>query len=148
MLDVIPTLQLAIGPVILISGVGLILLSMTNRFGRLIDRARLLVGELRAAPPPVRPRLLAELRILVKRARRVRAGITCGVLSALLVALLTITLFAGALLRLDVATAVVAIFAACMLSLITCLLLFISDINLSLHALWLEIPADARTRPG
>ncbi len=144
MLDVIPTLQLAIGPVILISGVGLILLSMTNRFGRLIDRSRLLARDLRGAPPSDQPRLVAELRILAKRARRVRAGITCGVLSVLLVALLTITLFAGALLGLDVATAVVAVFAACMLSLITCLLLFLSDINLSLHALWLEIPAEAR----
>jgi hypothetical protein len=38
--DLIPTLQLAIGPAILISGVGLISLSMTNRFGRAIDRSR------------------------------------------------------------------------------------------------------------
>ena len=33
-------LQVAIGPVILISGVGLLLLTMTNRLGRAIDRAR------------------------------------------------------------------------------------------------------------
>lgn len=143
-LDVIPTLQLAIGPVILISGVGLILLSMTNRFGRLIDRSRLLAAELREASAGDRARPLAELRILATRARRLRAGITCGILTALLVAQLTLTLFAGALLKLDVATGVVAIFAACMLSLIACLLLFISDINLSLHALWLEIPPEAR----
>ena len=144
MLDVIPTLQLAIGPVILISGVGLILLSMTNRFGRVIDRSRLLVREVREASHADRPRLLEELRILAKRARRVRAGITCGVLTALFAALLTITLFLGALLRLDVAPAIVALFATCMVSLITCLLFFISDINLSLHALWLEIPPNAR----
>ncbi|MFN9975717.1 MAG: DUF2721 domain-containing protein, partial [Phycisphaerae bacterium] len=31
--DLIPVLQVAIGPVILISGVGLLLLSMTNRLG-------------------------------------------------------------------------------------------------------------------
>ena len=142
-LDVIPTLQLSIGPVILISGVGLILLSMTNRFGRVIDRSRLLVCEVREASHADRSRLLEELRILAKRARRVRAGITCGVLAALFAALLTITLFVGALLRLDVAPVIVALFATCMLSLITCLLFFISDINLSLHALWLEIPPNA-----
>ncbi len=33
-LDVLPLLQLAVGPVILISGVGLLLLSITNRYGR------------------------------------------------------------------------------------------------------------------
>jgi hypothetical protein len=31
--ELIPILQIAIGPVILISGVGLLLLSMTNRLG-------------------------------------------------------------------------------------------------------------------
>jgi hypothetical protein len=48
MKDVIPLLQIAIGPVILISGVGLLLLSMTNRFGRIIDRSRILAQELSA----------------------------------------------------------------------------------------------------
>jgi hypothetical protein len=38
--QLIPTLQVAIGPVILISGVGLLILSMTNRLGRTIDRSR------------------------------------------------------------------------------------------------------------
>ena len=38
--DIVPVLQIAIGPVILISGVGLLLLTMTNRLGRAIDRAR------------------------------------------------------------------------------------------------------------
>ena len=38
--EIIPVLQVSIGPVILISGVGLLLLTMTNRLGRAIDRAR------------------------------------------------------------------------------------------------------------
>lgn len=37
MVDLIPTLQTAIGPVILISGVALLLLTVTNRLGRAID---------------------------------------------------------------------------------------------------------------
>ena len=106
----------------------------------MIDRSRLLVREVREASHPNRSPLLQELRILAKRARCIRAGITSGVLSALL----TITLVVGALLRVEVARAIVGLFAMCMLSLITCLLLFISEINLSLHALWLEIPPDVR----
>ena len=47
--NLIPSLQLSIGPVILISGIGLILLSMTNRFGRVIDRARHLTRDLHGA---------------------------------------------------------------------------------------------------
>src|SRR5665647_2321311 len=45
--ELIPVLQVAIGPVILISGVGLLLLTLTNRYGRTIDRSRQLVREKR-----------------------------------------------------------------------------------------------------
>jgi hypothetical protein len=140
--DLIPTLQLSIGPVILISGIGLILLSMTNRFGRLIDRARRLTNSLQGASEEGRIRLIAQLRILSTRARLVRAGIALAALSALLAAILIISLFLGALLQLGIAAIIVAIFILCMLSLIVSLLLFISDINLSLKALWLEMPPE------
>ena len=142
--DLIPTLQLAIGPVILISGVGLILLSMTNRFGRVIDRGRILTEDLRRAPRPVRPKILAQLRILSKRARIVRAGIALAAVSVLLAAILIIALFIGALLELRMAAIIVILFSLCMLSLIISLLMFISDISLSLKAFWLEMPAEAR----
>jgi hypothetical protein len=138
--DLIPTLQLAIGPVILISGVGLLLLSMTNRLGRVIDRSRLLIRELRAGPEGERARILGELRILSRRATIVRAAIGLASLSVLLAALLVISLFLGALLRLGIAAAIVALFVLCMLSLIASLVAFLYDINLSLKALWLEMP--------
>ena len=44
--QLIPNLQVAIGPVIFISGVGLLLLTMTNRFARVIDRTRSLAATL------------------------------------------------------------------------------------------------------
>ncbi|MBL8732337.1 MAG: DUF2721 domain-containing protein [Planctomycetes bacterium] len=44
--DLLPVLQTAIGPVILISGIGLLLLNMTNRYGRIIDRSRDLLRRL------------------------------------------------------------------------------------------------------
>ena len=137
--DLIPTLQLAIGPVILISGVGLLLLSMTNRFGRVIDRSRALTRELHGASEADRDRLVAQLRILTTRARLVRAGIALAAFSVLLAALLVISLFLGALLQLGIASVIVTLFVLCMLSLIASLLLFISDINLSLKALGLEM---------
>src|SRR5512137_855745 len=98
--DLIPTLQLAIGPVILISGVGLILLSMTNRFGRVIDRSRVLTEDLRRASAAHRGPILAQLRILSSRARIARAAIALASLSVLLAAIMIITLFLGALLDL------------------------------------------------
>lgn len=144
--DLIPTLQLAIGPVILISGIGLILLSMTNRYGRLIDRARRLTSDLHGAPEPERIRLIAQLRILSSRAVLARASITFAAISILLAAILIISLFLGALLQLEIAAIIVGVFILCMLSLIISMLLFLSDINLSLKALWLEIPPEGRQK--
>ena len=60
--DLIPVLQVAIGPVILISGVGLLLLSMTNRFGRVIDRARSLARSLDDATPEEEERVRRKIR--------------------------------------------------------------------------------------
>lgn len=142
--DLLPSLQLAIGPVILISGVGLLLLSMTNRFGRVIDRVRSLTQSLHGATDPDRSRLLAQLAILSARAKIVRAAIALAASSVLLAALLIISLFLGALLELGIAAVIVTLFILCMLSLIASLLLFISDINLSLKALWLEMPPEGR----
>jgi hypothetical protein len=45
--QLIQFLQLSLAPVTLISGVGLLLLSMTNRFARTTDRARGLVKDAR-----------------------------------------------------------------------------------------------------
>jgi len=142
--DLSPTLQLAIGPVILISGVGLVLLSMTNRFGRIVDRSRILTEDLRRAPRPARGRIVAQLRILSDRARLLRVCIAFAAISALLAAVLVISLFLGALLQLGMVVIIVSMFVLCMLSLIASLVLFISDISLSLKAFWLELPPEAR----
>jgi len=142
--DLIPTLQISIGPVILISGIGLILLSITNRFGRVIDRARLLSKELSGAADTDRARILSELVILSKRADIVRKSIAFTAFSLLLAAFLIIALFLGALFELHMAEVIVTLFILCMLSLISSLLLFLSDTNLSLKALWLEIPCEGR----
>jgi hypothetical protein len=142
--DLITTLQLSIGPVILISGIGLILLSMTNRIGRVIDRSRLLSREFQGASDIDRKRIIAELKILSRRASIARAGIALAVLSVLLASLLIISLFLGALLQVDIVAFIVTLFIFCMLSLIGSLFLFLFDINLSLKALWFEIPPEGR----
>lgn len=141
--DVIPTLQLAIGPAILISGVGMILLSMTNRFGRVIDRSRQLTHALPGVSDAERPKILTEVGVLWLRARIVRAGIALAVLSALLAALLVISLFMGALLSLDAAVPA-GLFVLCMICLIGAMVMFFWDINLSLKALEMELPAEER----
>ena len=137
--EIVPVLQVAIGPVILISGVGLLLLTMTNRLGRAIDRARQLKGELPKRTEPDRQQVLAQVAIIYRRARMIRLSITLAALSALLASALVIALFVTALLHSEQAILLTIIFIACMISLFASLIAFIRDINLSLRALKLEL---------
>ncbi len=137
--DLIPILQVAIGPVILISGVGLLLLSMTSRFGRIIDRTRLLAQELRSSPSACESSMAAQLPILLRRARIVRAAIAFASFSVLIAALLIILLFISVVFQFALALTITNLFVACMACLIISLSLFIADINVSLAALKLEV---------
>jgi hypothetical protein len=137
--ELIPVLQTAIGPVILISGVGLLLLSMTNRLGRIVDRSRNLARDLREGAPDAKVRADAQVRILTLRASYVRRAIAFATLSVLFAALLIIVLFLTALLHLDDAALIATLFILCMASLIASLVGFLRDINLSLAALRNEL---------
>lgn len=137
--ELIPVLQTAIGPVILISGVGLLLLTMTNRLGRAIDRARILAGELPTASDASRLALEGQLRILWRRARLIRGAIILVSMSALAAAILIIMLFLTALWQLEIAWLISALFVVCMACLIASLIAFMHDINQSLAALKLEL---------
>jgi len=139
--ELIPVLQTAIGPVILISGIGLLILSMTNRLGRAIDRARLIGSQLAGANLGERPPLEAQLRILWRRARVIRSAITLSAASALAAALLVILIFITAITGIDASWLVAGLFTLCMTSLIVSLVLFIHDVNQSLAALKLELLA-------
>jgi hypothetical protein len=138
----IPTLQMAVGPVILISGVGLLLLSFTNRFGRAIDRSRQLGREMREAGSEQRQKLRLQVEVLYRRARLIRASIILAAFSVLLAAVLIIVLFVAALLHLEAGLVLVLLFTCCLASLIVSLAAFIRDIQLSLHALRLELNSE------
>ena len=137
--QLIPVIQTAVGPVILISGVGLLLLSMTNRFGRVVDRSRLLARELPPAGAPVREQLVVQLGILYRRAKIIRLAIILATASVLLAGLLIISLFLAALLQVEAALLVTICFILCVASLIGSLIVFLLDLQVSLTALRVEL---------
>ena len=112
---------------------------MTNRLGRAIDRARLLTEAYRKGTEIDQARIKGQLEILWLRARLIRASIVWGAAAVLLVALLIIFLFISTLLAWSISPEIAILFGCCMVSLIVSLVYFIRDINLSLHALQLEI---------
>jgi hypothetical protein len=143
--ELIPLLQVAIGPVILISGVGLLLLSLTNRFGRAADRSRQLISDMRAAGAPDRRQLRSQIGVLYRRARLIQISIILAASSVLFAALLVITLFFAALMRWDNTILVSLLFIGCLLMLLASLLTFIIEIHLSLKALRIEMGDEPRS---
>jgi len=135
-------LQLSISPVVLISAVGLLLLSVTNRLGRAIDRSRALVKDLErdhSTPPHEESRDLDQLRIIVRRAGflRVSVGLLVGSVfcSCLMILSLFLRGFTGSLME----TAVETLLLLNLLCLLGGVGFLFADIVLSLKALHLEV---------
>lgn len=131
-------LQASIAPVTLISGVGLLLLSMTNRLGRAIDRARILSAEAKHDGPAATTARI-QIDIIHRRAMDLQRAVIFAVLSIFCVAVLILLLFGKNALGLGVDGAVIVFFGASLASLVVSLLFFLRDISLSLKALKLEI---------
>jgi ABC-type microcin C transport system permease subunit YejB len=137
--ELVPVLQTAIGPVILISGLGLLLLTMTNRLSRIIDRSRELLDESEKLFGVDRSRIDREIEVLWRRARYVRSAILLAAASSLGAATLIILIFLTTLLQIDVPLLVATVFIISMISLISSLVFFLFDINLTLSALRIEL---------
>lgn len=127
-------LQLAISPVILLSAYGLLMLSMTNRLGRAIDRARQLVSN-------PQPHHLPQLEIISKRAAWIRSAILFNAIAMFAAALLVLFLFLSVLFSVDIRVAVSVLFVISLLSLAVSLVYFIVDIFGSLRAMEAEMKA-------
>ncbi len=141
--QLLPIIQLAITPVILLSGTGMLLLTLTNRMARVVDRTRHIAERLRD-PDLIdaadrQGELRDQLAILWHRALLLRATVTCVVLSMLVSCLLVIVIFAGQLFGRPFALQLAALFITDMALLIAALLLFLRDIYVSLRALGLEV---------
>lgn len=90
--DIGQAIQLAIAPVFLLAGVGTMLIVLTNRLGRLIDRSRILDDRLRANPDT---ECVKELLSLHYRAALLNIAITASTACGLLVCLVIAMLFLG-----------------------------------------------------
>ncbi len=142
--QLLPVIQLAVGPMILVSGVSLLLLVLTNRLGRAVDRARLLNSELMTTETLHSGRMVEQIEMLFKRARLVRASIALAGGSLFFAAVLVITLFITALWELEAGLLIAMLFIGCMGCLIFSLIAFLLDVQLALKALKLEL---GKTRP-
>ena len=137
--SLLTTIQLSITPVILITGLGSLLLTMTNRMGRIVDRTRILACQARVANTEERIHLEEQLRIMYRRAQIVRSAVTLGVSSMFCSGLLVVAIFADALLAANFEVFILGLFIMSIALLLGALGAFLRDVFLSLNALGLEV---------
>lgn len=137
-MEFIQFLQACITPVALISGVGLLLLTITNRLGRTIDRTRQLVSDLHSGDVKNRQEKETEIRILYKRSRILRNSIAAMVVSVISSSLIIPNLFFMTLMEINLTIVGYPLFVVSILAILVSSIYLFIDVRLSLHALKLE----------
>jgi hypothetical protein len=134
----IQLMQSLISPVVLISGVGLLLLSLTNRLGRVIDRSRILVKELDNDKKNFEIKKI-QISVLYKRSRILRTSITFISFSILFSSLMILLLFLGYFLKINIELVFITFFILAIIGLILSIISFLIDVSLTLKALKFQI---------
>ncbi len=133
-------LQSSISPIVLISGVGLLLLSLSNRLGRTTDRSRDIVKELRELRDKKgKKRKIVQLNILYRRSKILRFSIVSIAFSILTSSLIIPVLLIMNLFSVDLKAIGIFLFMLSILGMITSAILLFIDVTLSLKALQIGV---------
>ena len=116
--DISHTIQLAIAPVFLLTGVGTKLAVLTNRLARIIDRSRVLEERVRGGNGSDQSEAWTELETLYRRAHLINRAITLSTSCGLFICVVIAALFIGGALDLALAKFIALLFVLAMFSLI------------------------------
>lgn len=125
-------IQLAVAPVFLLTAVGTLLMVLTNRLGRAVDRRRSL--EARLMPDTIaedRERIAAEMGMITRRVTWIYRAIVSAVLCALFICFLIALAFVDAFVAGNFARSLAVLFVLAMVALIGALLMFLREIFLA-----------------
>ena len=126
--DIGRVIQIAVAPVFLLSGVGVMLTVFTGRLARIVDRARILEERLDFADKHHEPEIQSELKALSVRSRVIDCAITLGICAGVLICMVIVALFVGDLLKLDLSVSIAALFVLAMLAFIGAFLGFLREV--------------------
>lgn len=132
--DIAHTIQLAVAPVFLLTGIAGLLNVLAGRLARVVDRSRLLEAEFTDADHPGHALQVWELRALDKRIRYANNAIFLCSISAVLVCLVVAGLFVAELANLGFARTMALGFILAMALLIAGLILFLLEIRVALNS--------------
>jgi hypothetical protein len=121
----------AVAPVFLLTGVGTMLMVLTNRLARAVDRARQLESrraEGVAGTTTTADGLREPLRVLARRAQLLSYAIALLTVCALLVSMVIVTLFLGAFFDFGIVRTIGALFILAMVAFVSALLCFLREV--------------------
>ena len=134
--NVAKLIQLALGPVFLLSGVGITLSMLTQRLARIVDRARTLEDQRERATDEARlKRIDKDLRAIFRRTKYINLAIALSTICALLTTLVVTLLFASEFTRLSVGGVVAVLFSAAMICLSLAFLMFLIEVRIAVNTL-------------
>jgi Protein of unknown function (DUF2721) len=133
--------RLAVAPVFLLSSVGVTLTLLAGRLARVVDRARALEqGESKTHENDI-GELGERLSTLELRSRLLGRAIALCTICALLVSMVVVALFLGALLNFRLAMVIAILFIVAMLSFIGGLSLFLREVFVATRTLRIGLQA-------
>jgi hypothetical protein len=124
-------IQLSVAPVFLLAAVGTLLVVLTSRLARVVDRNRILDAEIQAGQVPYGDETFhtSELRVLDQRMNWINRAITLATITNLFVCLVVVALFSGELIDYDLSRFIAALFIVAMGALILALIAFLVEIS-------------------
>lgn len=128
--DISHVIQLSVAPVFLLTSIATMINAMNTRLGRIVDRRRKVLEQRKGADLAEDEACDLELTTLGRRSYLSYLGIFFAVLSALLICLVMIGAFLGALISVDLSKAVAVVFILALFAIIVALGLFLREVYL------------------
>jgi len=139
-------LQLSLSPIALISGASLLLLSITNRLGRTIDRSRVLVRELESGEAArFQEEHKNQLRILMRRSGYLRSAILLVNAGIFLSCLMIMSVFLHVFVGWELKMVVLSCLFLSVLSICCAVVFLFLEVSAGLKALRLEVSRHIKT---
>ncbi|WP_375404060.1 DUF2721 domain-containing protein [uncultured Sphingomonas sp.] len=129
------TIQLALSPIFMLTGICALLNVLAGRLARVVDRSRALSDLHPLSTGPEHDRHVWELRLLDRRITIINLALFLAVTSAVLTCTVVALLFVGSLTDLHIGPAVAVTFILAMMMLIVSLMSFMIEVRVSLRAI-------------
>jgi hypothetical protein len=129
-------IDISVAPVFLLAGISGLLMVLTNRLGRTIDRSRSLQATInKTISAQHKTAIEFEMKGLLMRSRFINLAINLATVSALMVCFVIIALFLGSLLTINVGLVVASLFIGCMVILALAFGCFVVEVFIASRSL-------------